>query len=190
MNTVNSNEYFTPKSYIAFTVNKLRSGQLWKASVSIFEKIRKYTLISGIIRVFAFVISLLEKSALLLLVASAIFLIFPIAVSLALIYVSVCLFEHIRWNKKIRNWLVTGEPVTVFITDKKIFSKDENALFLRDAEQIASSHNGPVVIVCKDRFISAKWYSLNILAVKENYLFTIRRKFIEKSSPRSTYIVL
>lgn len=190
MKGINTNEYFRPKSYVAFLAEKLKRGQIWKTAVSLFDKIRKYTFISGLIRAMAFIIALLEKSAILLLIVSGIFLLFPLAVILVILYLALCAFLHARWNKKIRNWLVAGETVTVFITKERVFSTTEDKLFLKNAKLEASRYAGPVIIVCADPFIAAKWYSFNLLAIKEDYFFTVRRKFIEKNRLNSTFIVL
>lgn len=190
MKSINANEYFRPKSYVAFLAEKLKQGQTWKTATSLFEKIRKYTFISGLIRAIAFIIALLEKSAILLLLVSTVFLLLPLAIALVLIYLLICCFLHARWNKKIRNWLVAGETVTVFITKERVFSSTDDKMFLRNAKFEASKLSGPVIVVCTDPFVAAKWYSLNLLAIKEDYFFTVKRKFIEKNGLKSTFIVL
>lgn len=190
MNTLNTNEYFKFDSYTAFLANKLRQGAVWQVFCSVLEKIRKYTFISGAIKVFAFIVALLEKSAILLLLASIIFLTLPVLFFAVVMYLVLCIVMNAHWNKKIRNWITAGETVTVFITKERLFSTNGDKMFLRTAKLEASKGSGTVIIVCADSFISAKWHSENILAVKENYFFSIKKKIIEKNSLLSTYIVL
>lgn len=190
MKEINSDNYFSHRNYLSFLWQKIRSGDLWKAAVSIFGSIRKYTLISGIIRAFVFIVTLLEKSAVLLLIFTCIILIFPVIILLAIIYFGVCTVKFFSLRKTIAKWLVTDMPVTVFVTKERVFSDSSDKLFLRMAKSEASQYTGPVIVVCTDHFIGAKWYSFNLLAVKTDYFFILKRHFIEKNHLVSTFIVL
>ncbi len=190
MRKINDSQYFDTKTYIGFIAKKITGGQAWKTAVSVFEKIRKYTFVSSVIRVTAFTVALLEKSAVLLLLAVAVLLSLPVIIAAALLYLSVCKISQLKWNKKIENWLTAGEMITVFITNTKAFSTHSNSLYIRHAKTLSNSPKNRVLVVCSDPFPCAKWYAENILAVKENYFFVLKRKFIEKSKSKSTFIVL
>ncbi len=190
MKILNTNEYFKFDSYAAFLTNKLKCGAIWQTLGSLFDKIRKYTFISGVVKALTFVISLLEKSAILLLLASVLFLTLPVIFAVIAVYLTLCFFVNASWNKKIENWITASETVTVFITKERLFSTNSDKMFLRAAKLKASDDGNPILIVCSDIFISAKWYSENILAIKESYFFAVKKKIIEKNNLNSTYIVL
>lgn len=187
---INDNEYLKSGSYPVFLLNKIRRGDLWKYVLSVYKGVRKYTLISGIIRGIAFTVALLEKSAVLLLIFTCIILVLPIVLLSVLIYGLVCVIKHFSMRKSIKNWLSDENGVTVFITRERIFSNAPDKLFLRYATLLAKKRSGPVIVVCADRFINAKWYSLNLLAVRTEYFFFLKRNFIEKKHLNSTFIVL
>ena len=187
---INDNEYLKSRSYPIFLFNKIRRGDLWKYVLSVYKGVRKYTLISGIIRAIAITVALLEKSAVLLLIFTCIILVLPVVLLSFSIYVSVCIIKHFSMRKSIKKWLVTKQNVTVFITRESIFSASNDKLFLRCAKLMASEYSAPVIVVCSDRFINAKWYSLNLLAVRTEYFFFLKRNFIEKKHLNSTFIVL
>ncbi len=190
MKKMNESRYFSAKTYLGFLVQKVTSGQAWKTAVSIFDKIRKYTFISSVFRAVAFIIALLEKSAVLLLVVTMLLLALPISALLAFFYLLVCKIMHFKTTRKIGKWLLSGDTVTFFVTKEKIFDCNEKRLFLRQAEELASAYKSPVIIVCRDRFLCSKWYSLNLLAVKANYFFALKRKTAGKKGLKATYIVL
>ena len=190
MPNLNSDEYFKPNNYASYLTAKFFKGDVGKAVVGIFAKIRKYTFISSIIRTAAFIIALLEKSAILLLLVTALILLLPIIILCIAVYRIICRVKYSYMNSKIREWLVTGEKVTVFITKERIFSNGREPLFLRQAKQEANEHSHPVIVVCTDPMIAGKWYSLNLLAIKTDYFFILKRKFLENNGKNTTYIVL
>ena len=181
--------YFKSKTYAGFILGKVKKGELWRGIVSIYKKIRKYTLISAIIRTSALVVSLLEKSALLLLFATALLLLLPAILTLALIYVAVCGIKYFLWHKTVSEWLKNAENITVYLSSEKIFVK-RPPLFLRAAAEEASDYSHPVIVLCKDNFTSVKWYSLNLLAIKPDYFFILKKMFFSKKNAEMTYIAL
>ncbi len=182
-------DYFTAKTYAGFIFGKIKNGELWNGVSSIYKKIRKYTLISAIIRTAALVVSLLEKSALLLLFATSLLLLLPAILVIALIYVIVCGMKYFLWHKTVSAWLKNAEKITVYLSSEKIFVK-KPPLFLRIAAEEASDYSHPVIVLCKDSFTSVKWYSLNLLAVKPDYFFILKNLFFGKKGVEMTYIAL
>ncbi len=184
-----SEGYFKAKTYAGFIFGKIQKGELWRSISSLYKKIRKYTLISAIIRTAALIVSLLEKSALLLLFATALLLLLPAILALALIYVAVCGVKYFLWHKAVSEWLKNAENITVYLSSEKIFVKNP-PLFLRAAAEEAADYSHPVIVLCRDNFTSVKWYSFNLLAIKPDYFFILKKMFFNKKSAKITYIAL
>ncbi len=182
-------DYFKAKTYAGFVLGKIKNGELWNGISSIYKKIRKYTLISAIIRTAALIVSLLEKSALLLLFATSLLLLLPAILVIALVYVAVCGAKYFLWHKSVSAWLKNAERITVYLSSEKIFVR-KPPLFLRVAAEEAADYSHPVIVLCKDAFTSVKWYSFNLLAVKPDYFFILKKFFFGKKGLKMTYIVL
>lgn len=190
LKTYNTDEYLRPKNYVGFLIAKFMHGGVGKAVIGIYKKIRKYTLISGIIRTAAIAVSLLEKSAVLLLLVTALILTLPALILAFVIYRLICVVNYALFKNQIHKWLILSEKIVVFITKERVFSTDEEKMFLRQAKQEAALYSYPVIVICNDPIIAAKWYSLNLLAIKTDYFFVLKRKYFEKYGNKTTYIVL
>lgn len=189
MKTTDPNEFFKPKSYLGYLVNVLTSGGIWRSLCAFYKKVRKFTLISAIFRWLGIAVVLLEKSAVLLLATTVILLIFPIISAVFTVYLILCAIKYKQIDKNIKSWLEKCEKLTIFITKERIFSKERN-LFLRNAIISSSEAKNHTIIVCADRFISAKWYSPSILAARVDYYFVLKRFYFQKISQKTTVIVL
>lgn len=190
MKSPDSDEYFRPKTYLGYVVTRMRRGEVWRTLAAIYSKIRKYTFISSLIRTFGLIITLLEKSAVLLLLVTVILFTFPVIIAAFIVYALVCVSKYFIIRKSISAWLSDAEKITVFITKSSIFSNSAENLFMRHAKYEASLFTHPVIVLCKDRFIAAKWYSLNLLAIKPDYYFFLRRSQLDKNRAKITVIVL
>ncbi len=177
-------------TYIGYLIRKLRRGGLWNTVTSIYKKIRKYTFISGIIRTLAFIITLLEKSAILLLIVSSLFILFPAIALFAILFSAVCIFRYIELHKSVKSWITGAKHASVYLTAEKCYGKTRNPLFLRCASEEASSFDHPVIVLCSDRIISAKWYGLNLLTVRPDYFFVLKKHYFRHFSGKITYISL
>ena len=187
---MDADEYFRHRSFSGYALGRFLHGDLGRTVISVWKRIRKYTLISGIIKAVAITLTLLEKSALLLLVATGLLITLPIAATLFIIYGTACFIKFLTVSAEIGEWLGAGKLVTVFITKERVFSNDKQKLFVRDACEIAASKKNPVIIVCTDTVLASKWYSLNVLAVRAEIFFILRRKFLDKIASKTTFIVL
>ncbi len=189
LNLKKTNDYFSSKSYLGYIFSKIKKGDLFTSILAIYKKIRKYTLISVIIRTTAITISLLEKSALLLLFASFILLLLPVFISFAAFFAVTCVVKYFLWKKTVTVWLKDANKITVYLSSERIFS-DPSPLFMRFAGAEASEYDHPVIVLCSDPFLSVKWYSLNLLAIRPDYFFILKKYFFEKNPSNVIYIVL
>lgn len=181
--------YFRSSTYAGYLLRRPREGGLWQTASKLYKSIRKYTFISGLIKTFYFVLLLIEKSAILLLMVSVLILFIPLLFLAALIYVSMCIIKYIKHRKEISAWLENASKITVYLTNEKIFVKDAK-LFLRDASFEASAYSHPVIVLCTDRFISLRWYGINLLGVRSDYFFLIKKHFLSKTPGIINYIAL
>ena len=181
--------YFSAKTYLGFIFGKLRRGETWSTATSIYKKIRKYTLISAILRTVTIIVSLLEKSALLLLFATSLLLLLPAILGIFLIYASVCALKYFLWHKTVGAWLKDAEEITVYLSSERVLVRHA-PLFFRIARAEASEYTHPVIVTCSDPFASVKWYGINLLTVKPDYYFLLKKMFLGKSKAKITYIAL
>ena len=181
--------YFTSEGYISYTVKKLRQGDIWRMVNSMYKQIRKYAFISGIIKTFYLVILLLEKSAVLLIAASSILIMLPLALLALLVYSILCIIKYLKHNREIKSWISDASKITVYLTNEKIFS-NEPKLFLRVASSEAAEYSHPVIVLCSDKFISLKWYGINLLGIRSDYFFILKKHFLSKTPSIINYIVI
>lgn len=177
-------------TYAGYLLRRLRNGGVWSTVTLVYKKIRKYALISGIVRYLAFVITLLEKSALLLLAVSSFFVLLPAIVIFAALFSAICVVRYLKLHKTVKSWLTGAKRATVYMTSEKCYGKTRNPLFLRCAMAEAADYDHPVIVLCSDRIISAKWYSFNLLAVRPDYFFILKKHYFRRFSVNITYISL
>lgn len=206
--------YLSSETYAEYLWRRLKSGGVLIFFMRLYKKIRKYTLITAIIRGMAFVIGLLEKSAILLLIFSAFLLLLPIALIPLTVAMAVSVFLYFRLNGAVKPWISQAESVTVYITSERFFDGvtkekrcfyeirknacdgtlsderqgSEAPLFVRCAFSEAEEYTHPVIVVCSDPFLVARWAGFNLLAVKCDYFFILRRFYFNKK--RVSYLVL
>jgi len=135
------------------------------------------------------VMLLLEKSAVFLLMASALILLLPIILFALLIYAAVSLSKYLKHRKEIRLWLSEAKLITVYLTSEKIFT-EKPKLFLRAASFEASEYSHPVIVLCSDRIISLKWYGINLLGIRPECFFSLKNSFLSKSESIINYIII
>lgn len=161
-----------------------------KRILELYARIKKFTLISAVIRISAIVLSLLEKSAVLLLMVTILLLILPAVIFAATVYAFISVTKYVFLHKEVSTWLNSSDKITVFITKRRVLSNKNTDMFVRQAEEEAHEYDHPVILVCKDPIIAAKWYALNLLAIKTDYFFVLKRRYLEKNNKKTTYIVL
>ncbi len=183
-------ERLSSSTYAGYLIRKLRGGGVWNTVTGIYRKIRKFNFISRIVRTFALVISLLEKSALLLLAVSFLFVLFPAISVFAVLFSAFCIFRYMSLHKTVKNWIYGAERASVYLTSEKCYGKTRKPLFLRCASEEAASYDHPVIVVCSDRILSAKWYGLNLLTVRPDYFFILKSHYFRHFSGKITYISL
>ena len=170
----------------------------------ILHKIRKYTLITAVIRGIAAVISLLEKSAVLLLFFSLILVLLPFALIPVTVCAVISIIGYFKMNGEVRRWITEADNVTVYITSERFFERGSffcgvgwgaqeeheggGLLFARCAAFEAGEYTHPVIVVCGDPFLVARWAGLNLLLVKCDYFFILRRFYFNRK--RVSYLVL
>ncbi len=209
-----ANDFFESGTYAEFLWRRLKKGGALNFIMRVYGKIRKYTLFTAVIRGIAVVIALLEKSAILLLLFSVVLLILPIALIPLTVAALISVIGYFRMNDAVKNWISQAESVTVYITSHRFFdstqrssvlalarksvrnvSREESEaefgrrpLFARCAILESEEYTHPVIVVCGDPFLVAKWAGLNLLAVKCDYFFILRRFYFTKT--RVSYLLL
>lgn len=193
-------EYISAKNYAEFILMRLRSGGVSGTIMRVYRKIRKYTLFTAVIRGIAVVVTLLEKSALLLLVFSSFLLLLPLALIPLMFCAVLSVIGYFRFHGAVKSWVSASERVSVYVTSERFFgtrrrrrakryvcretaekSFSEAPLFARCAMLEAGEYTHPVIVVCSDPFLTAKWAGFNLLAVKCDYFFILRRYYLKEA---------
>ena len=175
------------KSYIAFIIRRIRSGGLWSTVMSVYKNIRRITLISAIIRTMTVVITLIERSAWLLLFFSSLVIFFPALICATLILSVACISKYAKNHRRVRSWLSGARKLTVYITDSPTAGRP---LFVRMAYEEAEKDDNPVIVLCKGYFVSFCWCSENLLKVKADYFFFLKAFYFRKLTANIIYIAL
>lgn len=234
-------EYFSSDSYPDYLLKRIKSCSPWVTAIKIYKKLKKYTLVTAIVRAAAGVIALLEKSAILLFTVALLSL--PVGLLLSVIWLTANTISFLRMRNEISAWIKAADRITVYVTSEhiserllsggrsvqqahspqrrtnaigkairkaiNIFSQhpqnavsipetvkcrySENSdfsspLFTRMAMEEAACYDHPVIIVCKGRFNSAKWLGFNLLAIKLDCFFILKRFYF--SDKKMIYTVL
>lgn len=100
-------------------------------------------------------------------------------------------------NASVRPWLDGAEKITVYITSERFYAAgsgkgigkptadsmstelSEMPLFARAAIAEAEEYDHPVIVVCRDPFCAAKWAGFNLLAIKCDYFYILRRYYFK-----------
>ena len=183
-----SNDFLTFTTYRSYIIEKIKRGGIFNAVYSLYKKIRKFTIISAFLRTLTIIIAIVEKSAILLLVFSFFIVLLPAILIIATILSITCVAKYIYLHRSVNQWIKAANQITVFLTAEKVLTASSSPLFLRMAEEEAASYDHPVVVLVVDRFISAKWYSLNILLVRADYFFLLKRFYFSQKNNSITYI--
>ena len=202
--------YLSARNYAEFLLTRLKNGGALGAVLRVYKKIRKYTLFTAVIRGVAAVIALLEKSAILLLFFSAFFLALPLMLIPLTVCAVISIIGYFRMNDAVKSWILGAERVTVYVTSERFFEREKargergrrrrdgtvtngraeteaerfarRPLFARCATVEAEEYTHPVIVVCSDPFLVARWAGFNLLAVKCDYFFILRRFYFSKTN--------
>ena len=193
--------YFEYGSYLSFVIGRIRNGGVWSAVKNAYKHIRKYTLITAVLRTLVTVVALLEKSALLLLVLTVALFLLPLAIIPMVFIIIGSIIGYFRMHRIVGEWLFGAERVTVYLTSEDFLGKggmnfkvtNENAfdtapLFARCAMVEAGEYTHPVIVVCGGRFLTAKWEGFNLLKVKCHYFFILKKYYFAEKNV--SYVVI
>ncbi|MBQ9116211.1 MAG: hypothetical protein IJY04_04250 [Clostridia bacterium] len=202
-------DYLSSDSYAEFVFGRIKNGGLWSAVKRISKNVRKYTLLTAVIKTVALIVGLLEKSAILLLVFTGMVLMLPAFALVGAIFAVMSVIEYFRIGKTVRPWIEAAEKVTVYVTSDRFYPPKkggewsekakrtaeraeaelaEMSLFARCAVMEAEKYEHPVIVVCSDGFTAAKWAGFNLLTVKCDYFYVLRKYYFGKKEV--TYVIL
>lgn len=182
----NIDNYLSCDSYLEFIINRIKHGEHWNAISSICKRIRKYTLVTTVLRTFVTLVALFEKSALFLLTATIAVLCLPIVLSISLVFAALNVICYLKSRQEITAWLGNPNGATVYITSGKFSCNCNNTcnskrsqcsipLFVRTAHAEAEQYTHPVILVCNGNFKALKWIGFNLLLVKPSCFFILKR---------------
>ncbi len=196
--------YLDVNSYIAFLVKSTKNGQLLKVTVDAYKRAKKYTFVATVLKVVAKAAVLLERSALFLLIFTVTLVILPVILLISASVGVVGMIGFIRLRGEIATWLKDAENITVYIAPGSFFGHaaprrrkrtasakgeiEDRPLFARCAILEAGEYTHPVIVVCKDNFRGARWGGANLLTVRLNCFYTVKRHYLDRKNV--TYLVL
>lgn len=217
LRNIRGGEYLAADSYIAFAAERIRSGGALVRLMGALGRIRRYTLIATVLKVAGRAVALLERSALLLLIACAALALLPIAVVALVSWSAYGFFTIIRYRREISAWLSGAEEVSVYVTAGSFYGlgarqrgkhrfvsrearrraagKSDGAcrecelpLFARVAMLEAAKDRHAVMVVCGEGLGGVRWLGHDLLAVRLNCFYLLKRRYLDRK--RVTYVIL
>lgn len=159
---------FAQEQFFSYAKRLIKNASVFWVYSSIIDAVRRFTFISTTIRVFIFIFSLIQSSAVFILWTSAIIVSLPFVFLISGIGFMLTFLGGKRATKRARP-LVANKKVTVFIpANKKAFSSDR--YFAGMVSETAKKPNALAVIVSPGLFFSKGIYG------KRRYYFTTRRE--------------
>lgn len=190
-------ELFEKKNYTLFLFGTLRSKSFFTYYQRLIYLVRKYTFVTTSLKVLTFIWTVLQSSALFLIIAGAMAVIAPVTAIFSYIAIVASLFARRKLNSKMRR-LIDGKNITLLFPNERAFSR--RSYFRKMLSEISDSENAFVIIV-SPYYFSAKGFgdssryflamrreSANAVIVRNHYFFTLKKKILPKCSDRLTFI--
>ncbi len=180
-------DYISSSSYIEYIFKRIKGGGIWSVFSNIMRHVRKVTFISAAIRVSGIIFTLLEKSAVLLLLFSSLVILLPAMAVTAVIMGIACAVKYALNHKKMTAWLNSAERIFIYITSS---NTSKHHFFMRCAEFDTKSTNTKAIVLCKGNFVAFSEYSEKILKIKPDYYFILKSFYLRNLSKKLIYIAL
>ena len=116
-------EYLSAGSYADYLLGRLKGGAVWRTVNKVYRRVRRYTLISSIVRAIVLLVGLLEKSAILLLLTTGALFLLPAVIIFALILALAGILTCLHMHRAVSAWIGGAERVTVYLTSDAFYSR-------------------------------------------------------------------
>jgi len=184
---INKNaDYLKYTTYFSYVYACLKNTSLWGDCKRAVKYIRRYLLVSRLIRYTAIIISIIETSAVLILIFSALIIILPIILVSVLSVIVICFIQYKKHEKEIENSLLSSK-LYIFFHNEVL--PDELCFLSGFADEL--SKQGTVFIVLS-AFSSARFLTLlkknDIFIIKLHYFYYLKFTQFKKISDKITYI--
>ncbi len=188
---------FSKGSYFSFLVGSARLGALWSYYRRLVYIVRKYTFFTTTIRILAFLFTLLQSGAVIVLFTGTVALALPTTLILSYIAILITLFSAKRLRQRARE-LIGNRSVTVFFPPKEKSFRSGSYLSyaVREAEKagqaviIVSPYHlsAKGIFTSKRPYIAMREESARVMIVKKHFYFSLRKKVLDPINDRLTLI--
>jgi len=194
----NKEKLFSKKSYPAFLLASLRSRSFFAYYQRIVYIVKKYTFITTSVKIFTFLFTVIQSSALFVLFTGTLAVTVPITAILSYVALTFTFLFRKRITARTRR-LIEGKNVAVLFPSKgRAFEK--SSYFRKMLDELASKDDTVVVIVSPYYFSpkgfskSRKYYlatraeSDNVIMMRNHYFFTFKKKILAEIPDKTTFI--
>ena len=194
-----SERLFAARYYSRFLVGRVKSTSLWAVYVRLLTYFRRYRFISSAFRILTLVIAWIETGAVFFVSFSALLVILPIMLVLAVLTLMLALLRGRGANKKYAA-VTSGKKIYVLFGTRGQMKKGSSGFLRGNAESFASE--GAVCFVVSPFFFGKKGLggrgayvtgrneSENVYILRKNYFFLFRRKVLGKSGRQNQIIYI
>ncbi len=167
------------KSLMSYRYGQLKENGLWNIAMRTVKYTRRYFLISRLIRYASYIIAIIETSATLIVLFTALVIAIPILLISFLITALLSVSQCRRYNSKVYADIISADKIAV-IDAKKGYYRKKQAYLNRMAKCFRDE--GYTVFVVShsfrnDRFLVARHEGERLWIIKLHYLFIIKKKF-------------
>ncbi len=183
---------FSKKNYLSYVISLLKSSSLFKIYSYFVTAVRKYSFITTSIKIFAYVLILLQSSAIFVLSASAFLISLPLVLFISYLVFFTTLISGKRAFSKLKSIISNKKIYFLFPTEDRAFRR--SSFFSRMAQSFAQSESNVIIIVSpfffnsvglvssSNFFLAMRAESNNIVIIRRHFYFLIKKKLLSDSS--------
>lgn len=185
-----NNFYSRSGSIFSYWYNRIKNIGAVTLILRAAKYIKRYLLITRLIKIAAVILAIIETSAVLILAATGVILMLPFLLAAFIITAISGKRGYGKYNPLIKAAIDKAEKI-VFIEAKKGFFRKRHS-YLRIMCQCFQNEGYTVFVVSGslgyDRFLSARRIDEKIWVIKLNYYYHIKKKYLKNKDQKLTYI--
>ena len=189
---------YSKRTYSAYLWGVLKNTSFFNYYERFVYILRKYTFITTTIKILAFILALVQSSAVFVLFASSFVIVWPIAIILSYIAVFLTFMGRKKINAKNRK-LLEGKKVTVFFPTKG-HPFNRKSYFYRMVHECVSDPSAAAVVVSpyffgtkgmsdsRKPYLAERYEGNNILIIRRHYFFSFKKSVLGKMNDNVTMV--
>ncbi len=184
-NFSHSDDILNSSNYLSYLIKRIKHHGLWCTFSSLYGNLRRFTVMSAIFKSLRILVSLIEKSAILLLLFSTLLILLPALLFALLIVTAACTVKYAGNHKKIRKMLHESERTIIYLTAAPL---TKSSHFINTALDYSKAPENCVVILGRGNFVSFKWLKSNSILVRPDYFFILKTFYLQRCPQKNIFI--